>query len=87
MGFQISINNIQTLPSDYLTGKSVGSLAGLGGTAAVFGTIATMWLVPALTKTNWFYFFIMGASLVPLGVAAMFLFSGTIERIQLRETK
>lgn len=86
-GFQISINNIQTLPSDYMTGKSVGSLAGLGGTSAVLGTIIIMQLVPWLTKTSWFSFFMVGGALVPLGVAAVMIFSGKIERIQLRENK
>ena len=32
-GYQFSMNNIQTLASDLYTGKSVGSLAGLGGAA------------------------------------------------------
>ena len=36
-GFQIAIGNIQTLPSDFFSGDSVGSLAGAGGTAAVVG--------------------------------------------------
>ncbi len=84
-GFQVSINNIQTLPSDFLTGKSVGSLAGLGGTAAVFGVLITMWLVPPLTKISWAPFFVMGALLVPLGVFALFFFAGNIERIQLKK--
>lgn len=84
-GFQFSINNIQTLPSDYLTGKSVGSLAGLGGTSAVFGVLITMWLVPYLTRdNNWAPVFIMGAVIIPLGVASMFLFSGKIKRIELK---
>lgn len=85
-GFQFSINNIQTLPSDFLKGKSVGSLAGLGGTAAVLGVLITMWLVPVLTKdNNWAPVFIMGAVIIPLGVASMFLFSGKIERIELKK--
>lgn len=85
-GFQFSINNIQTLPSDYLTGKSVGSLAGLGGTAAVFGVLITMWFVPYLTRAqNWAPVFIMGALIIPLGVASLFLFSGKIEKIELKD--
>jgi ACS family hexuronate transporter-like MFS transporter len=84
-GFQISINNIQTLPSDFLTGKSVGSLAGLGGMAAAIGVVISMLLIPELTKVSWAPFFIMGALLVPLGLASVYFFSGTIERIQLKE--
>ncbi len=48
-GFQVAINNIQTLPSDYYGGGTVGSLAGISGTAAVAGTLITTWLVPELT--------------------------------------
>ena len=38
-GFQFLINNLQTLPSDYFSGKNVGTVAGLGGTSAVLGTV------------------------------------------------
>ncbi|MDP2038472.1 MAG: MFS transporter, partial [Ignavibacteria bacterium] len=84
-GFQVSINNIQTLPSDYLTGKSVGSLAGLGGMSAAFGVVISMLLVPELTKVSWAPFFIMGALLVPVGLASVYFFSGNIEKIQLKD--
>ena len=60
------INNLQTLPSDYFNGKNVGTVAGMGGTAAVLGTIITTWLVPVITKTSYTSFFIMGALMVPL---------------------
>ena len=79
-GYQFVINNIQTLPGDMYTGKSIGSLAGLGGAAATLGTICTMFFVPMLTRgDNWTPFFIMGAALVPLSLACVFLFAGKIE--------
>ncbi len=84
-GFQVSINNIQTLPSDYLTGKSVGSLAGLGGMSAAFGVVISMLLVPELTKVSWAPFFIMGALLVPVGLASVYFFSGNIEKIKIND--
>jgi ACS family hexuronate transporter-like MFS transporter len=84
-GFQVVINNIQTLPSDFFSGKSVGSLAGLGGTSAVVGVLITIWLVPILTATSYVPFFLMGAMLVPLGVVSVFMFGGTIQRVGLRE--
>jgi len=65
-GFQFLINNLQTLPSDYFHGRNVGTVAGMGGTAAVCGTLITTWLVPVLTKTSYTSFFIMGALMVPL---------------------
>ncbi len=84
-GFQISINNIQTLPSDYLSGKSVGSLAGLGGMSAAIGVIISMLFIPELTKVSWTPFFIMGSLLIPLGLFSVFFFSGKIERINVDE--
>ena len=75
-GFQFTVVNIQTLPSDFHSGKTVGSLAGLGGAAAVLGTIGTMFLVPYITSgNNWFPFFVMGALLVPLSIGSVFIFS------------
>jgi ACS family hexuronate transporter-like MFS transporter len=74
-GFQFTIVNIQTLPSDFHSGKTIGSLAGLGGAAAVLGTIITMFLVPYITSdNNWIFFFVMGALLVPLAIASVFIF-------------
>jgi ACS family hexuronate transporter-like MFS transporter len=65
-GFQFLINNLQTLPSDYFHGKNVGTVAGMGGTSAVAGTLIVTWLVPALTKTSYTSFFVMAALMVPL---------------------
>ncbi|HMK03189.1 MAG TPA: MFS transporter [Ferruginibacter sp.] len=65
-GFQFLINNLQTLPSDYFHGKNVGVVSGMGGTAAVAGTIITTLLVPVLTKTSYSSFFIMAALMVPV---------------------
>jgi ACS family hexuronate transporter-like MFS transporter len=77
-GFQVAIGNIQTLPSDFYAGKSVGSLAGLGGTAAVVGVLITIWLVPLITKVSYVPFFIMGAALVPLAVLPLITLAGKI---------
>ncbi len=75
-GFQFAVVNIQTLPSDFHTGKTVGSLAGLGGAAAVMGTIVSMFAVPYITAGgNWLLFFAMGAIMVPLAVTCVFAFS------------
>jgi len=65
-GFQFLINNLQTLPADYFNGKNVGTVAGMGGTAAVAGTIILTLLVPSLTKTSYTTLFIVAAVLVPL---------------------
>ncbi|MEM6795238.1 MAG: MFS transporter [Acidobacteriota bacterium] len=83
-GFQIAIGNIQTLPSDYFSGDSVGSLAGAGGTAAVVGVLITTWIVPAVTKTSYVPFFMLGASLVPLALASVWFLGQRIEPVKPR---
>ncbi len=80
-GFQVAINNIQTLPSDWFGGGAVGSLAGISGTAAVAGTLVTTWLVPAMTKVSFAPIFILGAALVPLSLLCIWL-GGRIEPVQ-----
>ncbi|MBI5475086.1 MAG: MFS transporter [Ignavibacteriae bacterium] len=85
-GFQFVINNLQTLPSDFFAGKSVGTLAGLGGMTAVGGIILfSTWLVPTLTRTSYVPFFMMGALLVPVGILSVFLLAGRIERVQIQK--
>jgi len=75
-GFQFAITNIQTLPSDFHSGKTVGSLAGLGGASAVLGIIISTYLVPVLTRGgNWVPFFAMGLLLIPLSILSVFIFS------------
>lgn len=81
-GYQFMMTNIQTLTSDFQTGKAVGSLAGLGGAAAVLGTIVSTWLVPMLTRSgNWTSFFVLTGSLVPACLLCVFLFGGRIEQV------
>lgn len=65
-GFQFLINNLQTLPSDYFNGKNVGTVSGMGGTAAVAGTIILTFLVPSLTKTSYTTLFVLAALMVPV---------------------
>ncbi|WP_421569960.1 MFS transporter [Stenotrophomonas sp. PD6] len=80
-GFQIAIGNIQTLPGDIFSGKSVGSLAGLGGMAAVAGTLITTWLVPVMTRDSYAPIFILVAALVPASLLALWLVTGRVEKV------
>ncbi|RMG79772.1 MAG: MFS transporter [Bacteroidetes bacterium] len=85
-GFQMAIGNIQTLPSDFFSGKSVGTLAGLGGTTAALGSILlSTFLIPWLSQISYVPVFILGAILVPLGVGAIFLLGKKIERVPLKK--
>ncbi len=75
-GFQFAMTNIQTLPSDFHSGKTVGSLAGMGGASAVLGIVISTYLVPILTRGgNWIPFFGMGLLLIPLSVISVLVFS------------
>ncbi len=84
LGFQIAIGNIQTLPGDLFAGKSVGTLAGLGGLSAVAGTLITTWLVPVLTRDSYAPIFILVAALVPLSLLALWWLTGPIRALDQR---
>lgn len=79
-GFQFMMTNIQTLPSDLHGGKSVGSLAGLGGAAAVLGTILAILFAGQIS--SWPLLFGLLAALVPLSLISIFMTIGKIEQIK-----
>ena len=80
-GFQFSISNIQTIPSDLFSGKSVGTLAGLGGTVGVFSVIVMNFMVPVIAKLSYTPIFILIAIFVPLGVISVYLFAKEIKPV------
>lgn len=79
-GFQFTMTNIQTLPSDLHGGKSVGSLAGLGGAAAVLGTILAILFAGYIS--SWPLLFGLLAALVPLSLISIWVTVGKIEQIK-----
>ncbi|MBC8374613.1 MAG: MFS transporter [FCB group bacterium] len=81
-GFQFSIGNIQTIPSDILKGSSVASLAGMGGTVGVFSVIIMNFLIPVFTSQSFTPAFVIIALFVPLGVLAVFFFGGKLESVK-----
>ncbi|MCB4800144.1 MFS transporter [Neotamlana laminarinivorans] len=82
-GFQFAISNVQTLPSDFFSGKSVGSLAGLGGMIGVFSVIVMNFLVPIVVeKISYTPVFIAIAVFVPLGVGAIYFFARKIKSVE-----
>ena len=82
-GFQIWINNVLTLPSDFFPGSAVASVAGLGGTAAALASVLYNWntgrVVDLLGYTP---VFVAAGVLGPLGLAALILIAGPIERVR-----
>ena len=83
-GFQVWINNVQTLPSDFFPKTAVGSVAGLGGTGAGIGsmifTFSTGWVVDHFSYTP---ILITAGLLAPIGTIVLFAFSGKIEKVRL----
>lgn len=85
-GFQTAIGNVQTLPSDFFGGKSVGTLAGFAGMAAKFGAAGlSTFLIPWLTTGgNYTPAFVVGAALAIIAMAAVWILCGEIKPLKPR---
>lgn len=81
-GFQTSIGNIQTLPSDLFGGKSVGSLAGFSGTAAKLAVVGLNFLIPVITANSYVPAFAVGAALSILTVLSVLVLCPQIKPLQ-----
>lgn len=82
-GFQTAIGNVQTLPSDLLGKKAVGTLSGFSGMAAKLGAVGLTSLVPILTADgNYAPAFIIGASLAIIAMAAVWILIPKIEPLK-----
>ena len=82
-GFQTAIGNVQTLPSDFFGGKSVGTLAGIAGMAAKLSVAGLTSLVPWLTAGgNYTPAFVIGAALALVAVISIWTLCPTIQPLQ-----
>lgn len=81
-GFQVWINNVQTLPSDFYSTKAVGSVSGLGGTGAGIGSMififSTGWVVDNFSYTP---VLVTAGLLAPIGTLVLFLLAGNIKKV------
>jgi len=81
-GFQVWINNVQTMPSDFFSDKAVASVAGLGGTGAGIGSmifiLTTGWVVDHYSYTP---ILTVAGLLAPLGTIVLFTLAGPIRRV------
>jgi len=85
-GFQTAIGNVQTLPSDFFGGKTVGTLAGFAGMAAKLTAFALTLLVPIMTKgANYTSIFVLGAILAFTAIAAVWFLCGNIKPLKASE--
>lgn len=84
-GFQVWINNVQTLPSDFFPDRAVASVAGIGGTGAGLGamlfTLATGWVVDNFSYTP---ILVAAGLFAPIGTVVLFSLAGHIGRVQLK---
>lgn len=82
-GFQTAIGNVQTLPSDLFGSDTVGTLAGIAGTAAKLSAAGLTVLVPWLTAGgNYTSAFIIGAALALIALAAVWVLCPKIEPLK-----
>lgn len=84
-GFQVWINNVQTLPSDFFSDKAVATVAGLGGTGAGIGSMififSTGWVVDHFSYVP---VLVVAGLLAPFGTLVLFALSGRIQRVALK---
>ena len=85
-GFQVWINNVQTLPSDFYSTNAVGSVAGLGGTGAGIGSMififSTGWIVDNFSYTP---VLVTAGLLAPIGTIVLFVLAGNIRKVSLNK--
>lgn len=83
-GFQVWINNVQTLPSDFYASNAVGSVAGLGGTGAGIGSMififSTGWIVDNFSYTP---VLVTAGLLAPIGTIVLFVLAGNIKKVSI----
>lgn len=81
-GFQLWVSNVQTLPSDLFPSHAIGTVAGMGGTAAALGSMiltkSTGWVVTHYSYTPVFTFAALAA---PLGTVLLLALLGKIQRV------
>jgi MFS transporter, ACS family, hexuronate transporter len=87
-GFQVWINNLQTLPSDFFPKSAVGSVFGLGGTAAAVASVLYNWgtgrVVDALGYAP---VFVVAGLLGPLGLGLTLLLAGRVAPLKASELR
>ncbi|ANY20234.1 Hexuronate transporter [Tsuneonella dongtanensis] len=83
-GFQVSVGNIQTLPSDFYGGASVATLAGFAGTAAKLAVVGLNFLIPVITVQSYAPAFAVGAGLAIASVASIYLLCPSIRPLHPR---
>jgi ACS family hexuronate transporter-like MFS transporter len=78
-GFQVWVNNLQTLPSDFFPRSAVASVFGLGGTSAAIASVLFNWGTGRVVDTlGYAPMFITAGLLGPLGLVVVLWLAGRI---------
>lgn len=81
-GFQVWVNNLQTLPSDFFPSTAIGSVFGLGGAAAAVASVLFTWGTGQVVDTfGYTPVFVVAGVLGPLGVLVTLALSGTVRQV------
>jgi MFS transporter, ACS family, aldohexuronate transporter len=82
-GYQVWMNNVQTLPSDFYPKTAVASVAGLGGTSAAIASILFNWGTGRVVDyAGYTPVFVVAGLLGPAGLLALALLAGRIAPVQ-----
>lgn len=85
-GFQMWISNVQTLPSDLFPNSAVGSVAGMGGTAAgISSLIFNLCTASLVAHLGYGAVLTIAGVLGPVGALCLFLLVGDIHRLNPRK--
>lgn len=83
-GFQVWINNLQTLPSDFFPSSAVGSVFGLGGAAAALASVLFTWGTGHVVDSfGYTPVFVVAALLGPFGLLVTLLLAGRIGKVSI----
>ena len=78
-GFQVWINNVQTLPSDFFPRSAVASVFGLGGTSAAIASVLYNWGTGHVVDTlGYAPMFVVAGLLGPVGLVVTLGLAGRI---------
>jgi ACS family hexuronate transporter-like MFS transporter len=87
-GFQMWISNVQTLPSDLFANSAVGSVAGMGGTAAgISSLIFNLCTASLVARFGYGSVLTIAGLLAPIGAFTLFLLIGNIHRLHPTHTR
>ena len=87
-GFQMWISNVQTLPSDFFANSAVGSVAGMGGTAAgISSLIFNLCTASLVLHFGYGAVLTIAGVLAPIGALTLFLLVGNIHRLSPIDTR